>query len=375
MSTIEKTALNHFTTNIALPRIRDTLIKTTIDFYENKDIWREGFINEIKRMFIASKEFSTSKNQDINYLSFTLLRTNLLYGKLVYDVHIYDKSWYLNDYVTIGEIDTSIFFQPLQDTKDYLNAECKKYVGKINAAHVDNIVSPYYEAFGYLFVKMFRYALLEITECSEYAEIMKADTFRMLADELYGKYYILHVETKDRTSIEKLNERIKNGEACRHFDLRNSTLTGVDMTNSDLQHSDFRGSSLKSIDLSNSSLEGCIFANCDLAASNFSGAKLSEANFQNANMQGANLSGAVSAEGIFEDGDWDSLCKLPLILNGTDMREAVIENAILPGVDFTRTKLEGAILTGTDLSGSRFKEEQLQHVNLSDVQRSQITVK
>ena len=367
-----KEALTHFTKTIAHPHLEDVLYKLALNFLENKDDMREEYLNTLKRIFVATKDYSERTNTEVGYIQFTLLRTNLIYGKLVYDVHIYDKRWYLEDYTDIGEIDMSYYFQPLEDAKQHLYKESRKYVGKVDPPRVDNIISGYLEHFGYFFVKMFRYVLLEATECTEYAEIVKYKNFRILAGELYDLPAVLHIEAKHRLSFDKLKEHISDKTNCKYLDLKNSNFTAMDMSKADLQYSDFRGSTLQEADFSKSSLEGCIFANCNLAQANFSGAKLSEANFQNANLQKANLSATLSVEGIFKNESRDAYCRLPMNLNGTDLREAIIENATLHKVDFSCANVEGAIFTNTDLTGCKFAKEQLLHIDLSDEQRSEI---
>jgi len=367
-------ALTIFTSGTAIPHIEAVLLKTASHIYENKDKLRDNYLKEIKRIFIATKEFSERTKMEVGYIAFSLLRTNLLYGKMKYDVHLYDRNWYLNDYEYVGEIDVADFFQPLEDAKEYLQIESRKFVNKVNASNVDNIISQHLEAFSHFFIKMFKYILVEATECSEYSEITKADIFRITTGELYGKPYILHIETKNRTTFGLLTENLKYEEPCQNLDLRNSDFAGKSIIEADLQYSDFRDSLLNGVDFSNSVLEGCIFANCNLSESKFIDSQISEANFHNADLRKANLTGVVSMEGVFKNADWDSICRFPLNLKGTDLREAIIANAVLQRVDFTQAKVDGAIFTGTDLSQCKFKKEQLQHIDLTEKQKSQIVI-
>ena len=298
-------ALDRFKSNIAYPHMEKALLKIFMDFYEQKENRREYYLKALKRVFLAVKKYTEDTGQEIAYISFALLRTNFLYDKYVCDVHVYDKNWYFNDYMEICEMDTLDFFQPLEGIKSFLLSESKKFVGKVNISDVDNIISEYLLSFSQLFIKMFNYVLLEATECSEYAEIIKADIFRIYIGELHETHYNLHEETKGRLSFSQLANRIKYNEICKNIDIRNSDFADKTLANADLQYSDFRGSMLKNIDFSNASLEGCIFANCSLVGANLSKAKISEANFQNADLRNANLSGIVSSEVIFEDEDWD----------------------------------------------------------------------
>jgi len=367
-------SLEKFKSNIAYPYIDEALMKAFVDFYEQKGNRREHYLDVLKRVFLAVKKYAADTGQEVAYISFALLRTNFLYAKYFCDVHVYDKEWYFNDHVEICEMETFDFFQSLEGIKKYLLSESKKFVGKVNVSDVDNIISEYIHPVAQIFIKMFNYVLLEATECIEYVEIAKADSFRIYVGELYERHYNLFEETKDRLSFSQLANRIKYNEICRNLDVRNSEFADMALANADLQYSDFRGSTLKNIDFSNALLEGCIFANCNLAGANLNKAKISEANFQNADLRKANLSGVVSTEGIFEDEDWDFCCKLPLILHETDMREAAINNATLHKVDFTQAKLDRAIFSDSDLLHCKFKKEQLLNIELTESQRSQIII-
>ena len=369
---MKEDVLTKFASDVAFPYIDEVLVKTALDFYQQKDDKLKEFLDVLKRVFVSAKEFAANTDQEVAYISFAILRTNILYGKYIYDVHVYNKNWYFNDYVKIDEMDVIDFFRPLDMAKTYLLSESKKFVGKINASDIDNIISEYLHPFTQLFIKMFRYVLLDVTECSEYVEIPKADVFRIYVGELYEAHYVLFEEVKERLSFEQLAERLKYGELCQNLDMKNSNFQDISITNADLQYSDFRGSSLKRIDFSNSLLEGCLFVDCNLAEANFNGARLSEANFQNADLRRSDLAEVVSVEGIFDNKDWDSFYKLPLILNGANMCEAVIKNAILHGVDFTQAKLNGANFMGSDLLHCKFKKEQLLNIELTEKQRSQI---
>jgi hypothetical protein len=159
-----KNPLEHFIENIAYPHLREIFreIAPKIDFDK------------------AFKEIESFDSFKIFYVSFAMLRTNLLYGKYIYEIHVYNKNWFLNDFVKIGEIDVSSIFDWIEETKEYFLKEAKRYVGKINESEIDNIISTALNDFEELFSAAFN-------NCG----INKQYDFTIYTGELYGNIKIL----------------------------------------------------------------------------------------------------------------------------------------------------------------------------------------
>jgi len=253
--------------------------------------------------------------------------------------------------------------------------EIKRYVEKINISVPDNILSLVYEPLNQLFIIVFRYLLIDLTESKEYLDIVKSDDFRIYTGELYSQPHVLYRETKERLSFEQLAEKINDKESCKNYDLRDSDYGALELSDSDLRFSDFRNSCLKETNFTSSRLDGVIFKGCDLSGAKLRNTRLSEANFQNANLKGVDLASSVAMEGYFRSSD-DSFfsCCFPIDFSGADLSEAFIAFSYFNGVDFTKAKLEGTRFIGSNLSKSKFTKKQLQQLDLSESQLSQIVV-
>ncbi|MCL2611208.1 MAG: hypothetical protein FWE02_05985 [Defluviitaleaceae bacterium] len=167
-------ALEHFITTIARPHLEEVLknIVPSIEF---------------KKAFEQIEAFQNSDpltNFEIAYLAFTLLRTNLLYGRYIYEIHIYDKKWYINDFIKIGEIDVSSIFGWIESTKGALGKEAKKYLGKINTAEIENLISSSLKNFERCFIKAF--------EDYQESEESEGYDYIIYTGELYGGKHILY---------------------------------------------------------------------------------------------------------------------------------------------------------------------------------------
>jgi len=96
----KKEAQTHFIKTIAHPKLEDALYTTALNFCEYKDKWREEYLDAIKRIFVAAKDFSANTNQEISYIQFTMLRTNLLYSKVDFSCANVDGAIFTNTDLT-----------------------------------------------------------------------------------------------------------------------------------------------------------------------------------------------------------------------------------------------------------------------------------
>ena len=140
--------------------------------------------DEFNDAFEQIECFRKSEKFEVSYISFTKLRTNLLYEKYIYEIYAYDRDWYVNDFVKIGEMDVSYIFGWVKETKKQLWEEAKKYIGKFNICEIQNIVSKSLNDFELVFIKAFK----------NYKNINSSKTydFTIYTGELYGNIHTLY---------------------------------------------------------------------------------------------------------------------------------------------------------------------------------------
>ena len=83
--------------------------------------------------------------------------------------------------------------------------------------------------------------------------------------------------------------KLKETKACSHCDLREATLSGLDLSGAKLSYANLSGADL---------------SNADLSEANLSGAKLIFAILRGANLKGANLNDARLAEADLSEATW-----------------------------------------------------------------------
>ena len=133
-------------------------------------------------------------------------------------------------------------------------------------------------------------------------------------------------------SESNLRESDLSGANLSRANLRESDLYGANLRESNLRGANLGGASLYGADLYGASLRESNLSGANLYGANLGGADLSRANLYGANLGGADLSGAN--------------------LSGADLRESDLYGANLRGANLRGASLSGANLSGASLAGT-----------------------
>jgi len=112
-------------------------------------------------------------------------------------------------------------------------------------------------------------------------------------------------------------DQLLTDNKCKHCDLREANLIGVNIEKADLQGANLQGANLL-------------------------GSRLTGANLQGANLQGANLGGSVIEKANLQGAN----------LTKTDLTISDFKGANLQGANFTGAKLVGTDFTGANLANA-----------------------
>lgn len=129
----------------------------------------------------------------------------------------------------------------------------------------------------------------------------------------------------NRVTVSEFLSNPKKGECA---DLRNTDMTGADLSEINLSGANLRGSNLKGVDLYKA-----ILIKAELGGANLSGANLYNARLEHADMFNTNLSGANLIDANLS---WANMYGANLSeanLNGANLRRTVLMNADLRGAD------------------------------------------
>ena len=156
---------------------------------------------------------------------------------------------------------------------------------------------------------------------------------------------------------------------CIGANLRDKSLTEIDLHRANLSGADLAGA-----DLSEANLTGADLSGATLAKTNLEKADLSGATLKGANLREANLCGVVLPEADLSGADLTSAVLTGVDLTAVNLTAAVLNETRLIGANLGETDLGGANLRGSDLRGASLSGANLTGAHLSDSDLSGATL-
>jgi uncharacterized protein YjbI with pentapeptide repeats len=138
------------------------------------------------------------------------------------------------------------------------------------------------------------------------------------------------------------------------------TLTGVDLSETDLATVDLSGVNAAGVDLYRSDLSGA-----NLKMSNFEGADFSNARLDSAGGYKVCFKGAYLVEANLEGADLAEADLRAADLRGSNLRNVNLQGALLKGARLDNADLSGASLIDADVSGVNFSFAKFDNTNLT----------
>ncbi|TCO68977.1 pentapeptide repeat protein [Marinisporobacter balticus] len=375
-------ALEKFHENDVKPALDEALVHLEEDFQQNKDALKKLFLNSFKEICTNIKEVSTNREEvektthsKTGFIIYTLLRTRILQHKYVYKVIVYDKDWYLNEGLSVGELDVSFFYKHFEGLWQKLMKASKKYVLKISEIDVEHIMLDHLDDFHKYVVELMRYSLIDAVETEEYFAIEKEEILEIQSGEYYEPCDIIHMEHKEKNykKIRKWLEEKERQSYCFQ-DFRGIDLKNLEYKNSDLRYTDFRDSQLDGLDLTTSLLIGTKFKNSSMIGTNLMVSMIHGANFEKADLTGAKLQYCVAFTGKNEANAWKKTGFTGVSFKDSILKKANFTGATIIAANFLGADLTDAIFDEAKLYRSKFTKDQLEKVKLTKEQLEQIEI-
>nr|WP_317358931.1 pentapeptide repeat-containing protein [uncultured Tyzzerella sp.] len=359
----------HFDCTYFKPILKETLEKIEEDFQENIEKYKSEFIlnfksisNEIKNKYVDKK---------IGYLSYNLMLTKIINKNYNYDIYIYDKDWYLNGDIKIGEYNVEHIYKYYEEMWNKLLEEGMGYIFKINKTDINNVMLNVIDKFHNYIVSIMRNSIIELTETEEYKNLKKEETFSIHTGKFYDIFDLIYTEKENKNiiKIKRWLSKKLDEEYCNE-DFKNLDLNKMDLERCDLRGADFRGSELKEADLSYSILNGAKFKGADLRNSNMISSSLSGVNFENVNLSGSKMTYSIMRKGKIND--LMEIGELATVLKNTDLTNVDLRNSIFEGIDFREVILNNTNFEECVFKKCKFKKEQV--LNLTEQQLNGIKI-
>ena len=304
-----------------------------------------GIVESLRRLFAKIG----SEGKEPGYITVSLLRTSLKFGEGRCLLSAYGDNLYLDNSPIEEYYDAGWLLSFLNEYGDALDAEIKKYVGKITRQDTEKIKWGKLCSYKSLLVLMFRKAIEQAIRLEEYAHIKISSLLDIRVGEYHGLSESIWVEEKMRMpegDIKALLEK-KYEQECmyRHY-------KDIDISCGEYAGVNFTYSRFERVNLSGSAINGCIlsgtrFDACDMERANLQGSTIWLGDFSRSSMKEANLS-------CVNDGSELDVEKMDRkIFTRTSFRDVDLRGADLSGGDFTGCDFRGAELAGCNTEGAK----------------------
>lgn len=321
---------------------------------------------------ILNKIVQQQKQQKAAYITFHIMRKDILDSIYQYRIFLYDKNWYLTKGEQIDILDSYFIYQYYDIFWKEVLKQSNSYRSIFSIPELEMFAMRQLKIFHYHFVEVLRYAMNDITESEIYYKLKKEQHFEIQSGAYYESCDKLFQEDidKDYGKWRKQFLEQQNKSFC-FADLKGINLKEITATDTDLRYTDFRRSELQSIDFGDSNVQGARFQKSNLKHSNFLKAIINAACFDYANLQYACFDEAISAINTF------AIFKVHFAyyftsFHGACLKNASFKKANLKYVDFREADITGADFTDAILENCLFSSEQLKQITLTQQQKQQI---
>ncbi|RKI40057.1 pentapeptide repeat-containing protein [bacterium D16-51] len=342
--------------------------------FEMEKIYQEQFpdfiplfqrhFNEICENIIKLQQ--ANELNEISYLEYTLLYSNLLIKKETAEVRVYNEKWYFDSRQrSVGHFDFSALFTKYHELSEELMAYRKQSAGKVSAQEVKTFLLSCAGSFYSYIISTFRFSILPCLETEPFLAVCRAKRFEINVGEYMSFTEAVYKENRQRNAEESLLWFSQRQEYDYAFeDFTKLDFSGADLSEIDLRYSDLRYAKLIGTDFQDSMLFGTRFCHANLKDADLRYCMIHEADFTGANLTNAKFTAAEAFAGVPDHIKWKI----------TGYQPVRFCNANLTGADFRRTQIRDADFTGAVMDGAVFSEHQLIYFKLSEKQRQSIRI-
>ncbi|OBA03963.1 hypothetical protein A9P44_20305 [Paenibacillus polymyxa] len=352
--------LRHFANEIYEPLKHRMLFALEAHFQNHKYTLAKTFRNSLEQILGKAKQMQyEGTKQALGYISYSMLRTELVNGRATYLVEAMDKTWFMDRHPCRDTYDAEWAFCYLDEWETELSKHAKKYGGRIGLDDIERMKLHAAMHVHQYIITLARFSITEesLNDIQLAHEIQLEDVFELRVGEYLDQSEVVYkrdVRVKDSTVVKEWLEEKKT------YDYIHEVFRGIAGS-----QGNYKGIRLQYADLSESSFNNSVFTEGNLIGScwnkaclqeaDFSGCLIQEARFEQANLRGASFRDAIAVPGIYQSERWERPGFQPVSFAGADLTGAQFQGAYLKDADFTGAILQGADFMGAAFEGACFK--------------------
>lgn len=306
------------------------------------------------------------------YITFHLMRKDILDGIYQYRVFLYNDSWYLKPGQQIDVLDTRFVYDYYELFYKDLIQNSIAFRSFLSVAEIEIFAMRALETFHGYVVDILRYAINDVLEQDCYYKIQKEQVLEIQSGEYYESCDKIYKEVQE-IDYGKWRREFKKGENKLFLfeDLRGIELTNISAMGTDCRYTNFQKSDLKGTSFQNAILIGTRFQHSNMKYANFEATLLNYARFDDADLEGACFEKSITMfDTLFDMIEMKkAFCAVSFVKSC--LKNANFKSAYFQYADFRGADLTDADFTGALLENCIFSEEP----NLTEEQKKHIIIK
>lgn len=190
-----KAALEHFVENYVDKESNEKLQNLKLYYENNKNTLIEGFVESFRKVCLKIIDMQDKgEKEKIGYITYSMLRTNIIDGKFAYLIEGFDKLWFFDRAECREEYDASWAFVFLKEFEEELIIKSKPYINKITKPDIERFKLKETVFYNNWVVELAKDAMFEAAKLTEFKEILKEDVLEIRVGEYKGHSEIVYIE-------------------------------------------------------------------------------------------------------------------------------------------------------------------------------------
>ncbi|OPZ94413.1 MAG: hypothetical protein BWY74_00587 [Firmicutes bacterium ADurb.Bin419] len=186
-------ALEHFIENYVKAESSAKMQKLKSYYENNKNTLKDDFIESFRRICVKIKDLQErGKKGKIGYITYSLLRTNIMEGKLVYLIEGFNRLWFFDREECQEEYDVSWAYKFLDEFEAELVEKSKFYLNKITKPDIERFKLKETALYNNLIVEFAKEAMHGASELEELSGILKEEIFEVRVGEYKGASEVVY---------------------------------------------------------------------------------------------------------------------------------------------------------------------------------------
>ncbi|WP_051004451.1 pentapeptide repeat-containing protein [Paenibacillus sp. OSY-SE] len=263
----------------------------------------------------------------IGYITFSMLRTELMEGRYIYRVEAMDAGWVFDRNPYVLQYDAGWAFQHLDTFRSKLIEGSRIYGGRASVPIIEQMMLAESIAIHRYIVALARFALPQAVELEEYRDIATEPVFEIRVGEYMDLSEVVFKQDAREQDSEFILAWLDDREDGEHaYEL----FRNVDLSAGDYRGIDFRYSEFNHCNLSHGSLQDSVLIDTRWSGSGLTGADFSRSQIHGAEFRDCDLKGA-----IFQYAEGANGWKDARFLNLPGLSALCFAGSDLEGADFT----------------------------------------